>query len=151
MFRIALKMLIGDRVKYTGLLLGIAFTAFLVTFAVSYFCGFMTRGLALVSENDADVWVMDAAVLSSEQTTNLPDHALPRVRGVRGVASALPLALGSADVVFANGRVQAFQIIGVDDATLSGVPAIRGDSSPGILRAPDAVHIKITRFRRICQ
>lgn len=139
MFRIALKMLIGDRVKYTGLLLGIAFTAFLVTFAVSYFCGFMTRGLALVSENDADVWVMDAAVLSSEQTTNLPDHALPRVRGVRGVASALPLALGSADVVFANGRVQAFQIIGVDDATLSGVPAIRGDSSPGILRAPDAV------------
>ena len=44
MLRVALKMLLGDRAKYVGLLFGIAFTSFLVTFAASYFCGFMTRG-----------------------------------------------------------------------------------------------------------
>ena len=44
MLRVALKMLFGDRAKYVGLLFGIAFTSFLVTFAASYFCGFMTRG-----------------------------------------------------------------------------------------------------------
>ncbi len=43
MFRLALKMLIGDRTKYAGLLFGITFTSFLVTFAASYFCGFMTE------------------------------------------------------------------------------------------------------------
>ena len=51
MLRVALKMLMGDRAKYAGLLSGIAFTSFLVTFAASYFCGFMTRGFALIAEN----------------------------------------------------------------------------------------------------
>ena len=57
---IALKMLLGDRTKYAGILFGIAFTSFLVTFAASYFGGMMTRSFALIAENPrTDVWVMD--------------------------------------------------------------------------------------------
>ncbi len=139
MFRIALKMLIADRAKFAGLLFGIAFTSFLVTFAASYFCGFMTRGFALISENSAaDVWVMDPAVESVEQTINIPTSALYRVRSVEGVRYAAPLALGMADARFANGSFQTFQVIGVDDATLAGAPAIRG-ASPNALCARDAV------------
>ena len=119
-------MLVGDRAKYAGLLLGIAFTAFLVTFAASYFAGFMTRGFALIAENGAtDVWVMDPAVTSVEQTVNLPDSALERVRSVPGVRYATPLALGSADARLPNGRFQSFQVIGVDDATLIGAPRLK--------------------------
>jgi putative ABC transport system permease protein len=137
--RVALKMLLGDRAKYVGLLFGIAFTSFLVTFAASYFCGFMTRGFALIAENPtADVWVMDPAVASAEQTTNMPASALDRVRSVDGVLSAVPLALGAADARFPNGRSQPFQIIGVDDATLSGVPGLIDGGSPIVLRSPDA-------------
>jgi len=56
MLRVALKMLVGDRTKYAGLLFGITFTSFLVAFAASYFCGFITRGFALIAENpSADV------------------------------------------------------------------------------------------------
>ena len=99
----------------------------------------MTRGFALVAENPADVWVMDPAVESAEQTTNLPDSALARVRSVDGVRSAVPLALGTADARFPNGRFQPFQLIGIDDATLFGLPALERGTSPGILRAPDAV------------
>ena len=140
MLRVALKMLLGDRAKYVGLLFGIAFTSFLVTFAASYFCGFMTRGFALIAENPtADVWVMDPAVASAEQTTNMPASALDRVRSVDGVLSAVPLALGAADARFPNGRSQPFQIIGVDDATLSGVPGLIDGGSPIVLRSPDAV------------
>ena len=139
MLRVALKMLLGDRAKYVGLLFGIAFTSFLVTFAASYFCGFMTRGFALIAENPtADVWVMDPAVDSAEQTTNMPDSALDSVRSVDGVLSAVPLALGTADARFPNGRFQPFQIIGVDDATLSGVPRLMDGASPTVLRSPDA-------------
>ena len=65
MLHVAIKMLVGDRAKYAGLVFGITFTSFLVTFAASYFAGFMTRGFALVSENPTvDVWVMDPAVRS---------------------------------------------------------------------------------------
>ena len=127
MLDIALKMLVADRAKLVGLLFGVAFTAFLVTFAASYFCGFMTSGFALVAENGAvDVWVMDPAVESVEQTINLPDAALARVRGVPGVALAAPLVLGTVDARFANGRFQSFQVIGVDDATLTGAPRVAG-------------------------
>ena len=139
MLRVALKMLLGDRAKYVGLLFGITFTSFLVTFAASYFCGFMTRGFALIAENPtADVWAMDPAVDSAEQTANMSDSVLDRVRSVNGVLSAVPLALGTADVRFPNGHVQPFQIIGVDDATLSSVPRLRDGVSPAVLRAPDA-------------
>lgn len=140
MLRIAVKMLLGDRAKYVGLLFGITFTSFLVTFASSYFCGFMTRGFALIAENSgADVWVMDPAVDSTEQTINIPDSALSRVRSVDGVLSAMPLALATADARFPNGRFQSFQLIGVDDATLFGLPPLRDDVSSAVLRTPDAV------------
>src|SRR5215469_10201786 len=134
MLRMALKMLMGDRAKYLGLLFGITLTSFLVTFAASYFCGFMTRGFALISENGAaDVWVMDPAVASVEQTTNMAASALGRVRSVKGVASAVPLALGTAEARFPNGRVQPFQVIGVDDATLGGVPPVKDGETAAVL------------------
>jgi len=137
---IALKMLMGDRAKYAGLLLGISFTAFLVTFAASYFAGFMTRGFALIAENGTtDVWVMDPAVRSPEQTINLSDSALDRVRSVDGVAYATPLALGSAAARLPNGRFQPFQVIGVDDASLIGAPRLPDGRAPTELHAPDAI------------
>jgi putative ABC transport system permease protein len=139
MLRVAVKMLLGDRAKYVGLLFGITFTSFLVTFAGSYFCGFMTRGFALIAENPGvDVWVMDPAVESTEQTTNIPDSALDRVRSVDGVRTAVPLGLATADARFANGRFQSFQLICVDDATLFGVPLLRDNVPVTVLRAPDA-------------
>src|SRR6267142_1040849 len=140
MLRVALKMLVGDRTKYAGLLFGITFTSFLVAFAASYFCGFITRGFALIAENpSADVWVMHPAVESAEQTTNLPDSALDRVRSVEGVLSAVPLALSTVEARFPNGTFQPFQVICVDDATLFGVPALKDGVSPSVLRGPDAV------------
>lgn len=136
---VALKMLMGDRAKFVGLLFGITFTSFLVTFAASFFCGLMTRGFALIAEYGAtDVWVMDPAVTSVEQTTNMPASALSRVRSVGSVAFALPLALGMAEGRFPNGRFQPFQVIGVDDATLFGAPPLEDGASAGALRSPDA-------------
>ena len=142
MLRIGLKMLIGNRAKYTGLLLGITFTSFLVTFALSYFAGFMTRGFALIAENpQADVWVMDPAVNSTEHTTNIPASVLERVRSVNGVRTAMPLALGTTDVHFPNGQFQAFQVIGVDGPTLAGLPSLRDGLLRSALRTPDAAAI----------
>lgn len=140
MLRVAVKMLLGDRAKYMGLLSGITFTSFLVAFAVSYLCGFLTRGFALVAENaSADVWVMDPAVESTELTINIPDSALSRVRSIDGVLFAEPLAVATVDARFPNARFQSFQLIAVDGATLFGLPPIQNGVSPTVLRTPDAV------------
>jgi putative ABC transport system permease protein len=140
MLRVAVKMLLGDRARYLGLLFGITFTSFLVTYAGSYLCGFMTRGFALVAENpNAEVWVMDPAVESTELTTDVPDSALSRVRSVDGVLDAMPLAVATVEARFPNGRFQSFQLIAVDDATLFGLPPLRNGVSPTVMRTPDAV------------
>ena len=140
MFRIAIQMLMGDRTKYIGLLLGIGFTAFLVTFALSYFAGFMTRGFSLVSENPtADVWVMDSAVNAPEATINMPNPALDLVKSVSGVSYATPLYIGDITARFPNGHFQTFQLIGVDDATLSGAPTLQTGLKENALRLPRSV------------
>lgn len=139
MIIIALKMLLGDRAKYFGLLFGITFTSFLVTFAASYFGGMMTRSFALIAESPADVWVMDPAVVAVDRTINLPNSALDRVRSIEGVRSAVPLALATADARFPNGRFQSVQVIAVDDATLTGAPLLTGGKTAAVLRTPDAV------------
>ena len=124
-----------DKTKYIGLFIGIGFTAFLVTFSMSFLAGFMSRGFALVSENpSATVWVMDSAVSSPEATVNMSDASLGLVRGVKGVAYATALYIGDVTARFANGNFQKFQAIGVDDATLSGAP-----KSASALRLPDSV------------
>lgn len=140
MFRVAVEILMGDKTKYIGLLLGIAFTSFLVTFALSYFAGFMTRGFSLVDENPtADVWVMDSAVTSTEATINMPNSALDLVKSVPGVSYAAPLYVGDITARFPNGHFQTFQLIGVDDATLSGAPALRTGLKHNALRLPGSV------------
>ena len=135
---LALKMLVGDRTKCAGILFGVAFTCFLVTFAASYFGGMMTRSFALVAETPADIWVMDPAVVAVDQATNLPQSALNRVRSVAGVRTAVPLILATADARFPNGRFQSLQVIGVDDASLTGLPPMRDGASAAVLREPDA-------------
>ncbi len=137
MFRVAVEMLMHDKTKYIGLFIGIGFTAFLVTFSMSFLAGFMSRGFALVSENpSADIWVMDRAVSSPEATINMSDGSLSLVRGVKGVAYATPLYLGDVTARYGDGNFQKFQAIGVDDATLSGAPR-----SKNRLRLPDSVII----------
>ncbi|OJU30564.1 MAG: hypothetical protein BGN91_06390 [Nitrobacter sp. 62-13] len=139
MLRLGMRMLIADRARYLALLFGIAFTAFLVSFAASFFCGFMTRSFALIAENPAaDVWVMDPAIVTPEQTVNMPGATLNRIRSVDGVSSARPLALGASAVRFGNGGIQVFQIIGVDDATLAGAPSLEDGLSQTVLHHPDA-------------
>src|SRR5262249_60956452 len=49
-----------------------------------------------------------------------------------------PLAICDHDARYSNVRFQTFQIIGVDDATLSGVPLLKDGASPVVLRSPDA-------------
>ena len=69
----------------------------------------------------------------------MPNSALSLVRSVSGVGYAMPLCLGDMTARFANGHFQSFQVIGVDDATLSGTPQPKNGMSAEVLRMPDSV------------
>ena len=120
---VALRMLVGDRSKYFGLVFAIAFCTFLLENQTSIFAGIMKRTASQILDvTDAEVWVMDPKTEYWDQTKALKDTDLTRVRGVPGVAWAVRLFKGNPVTKTLNGKFAVSLIIGLDDATLSGAP-----------------------------
>ncbi|AWM36878.1 FtsX-like permease family protein [Gemmata obscuriglobus] len=141
---VALKMLLGDRVKYLGIVFGVAFAALLMAQQSAIFCGLMRNTTSQIRDiQGADVWVMDKNVQFVDDTKPLSENALYRVRGVEGVRWAVRLYKGLGRARLADGNFQQVILIGVDDATLTGAPAVeQGKLLVGKLedlRQPDAV------------
>ncbi len=63
MYRIALKMLFGDRAKYIGLVFGVAFSTLLINQQCGIFVGLIGRSASIIDDTpEADIWVMDPGV-----------------------------------------------------------------------------------------
>ena len=120
---IALKMLTGNRGKYLGIILGIAFATLLIAQQASIFCGLMLQTSGQIRDiQGADIWVMDPNVQFSDDIKPLSDSDLYRVRGVQGVSWAVPLYKGLLKARLQNGNFQTCNVVGLDDATLVGGP-----------------------------
>lgn len=142
MIRIALQILLHQNAKFFGLLAGISFSAFLMAMALAYLTGFLTRGYALIDENPTvPIWVMDPAVTSADQISNLNFGRLKQVQGIEGVRTAVPLGLAHVTARHANGAFQDLELVGVDDATLAGAPLMPNGKSAMALRIPNSVII----------
>ena len=124
LFRIAYKLLVNDRGKFAALLVGISFAVLLMVMMTSLFAGLMNRASATIINTGARIWVMDRAVNTVSNNVPLPDYVLDAVRGMRGVKYAVPIYLGSGLVKLASGDYQAVSIIGLDDTSLLGRPAL---------------------------
>jgi putative ABC transport system permease protein len=137
---VALQMLIGDRAKYIGILIGITFASLLITQQSAIFTGIMSRTFATITDLPTpDVWVMDEKVQYIDDIKPLQDTELYRVRGVEGVEWATPLYKGLLKARLSNGNFQSCVVIGVDDATLIGAPIQMVDGRVEDLRQNDAV------------
>jgi putative ABC transport system permease protein len=141
---VALKMLMGDKAKYLGIVFGVSFAALLMAQQSAIFCGLMRNTTSQIRDiQGADLWVMDKNVQFVDDTKPLSENALYRVRGVDGVRWAVRLYKGLARARLDDGNFQQVILIGVDDATLTGAPAVeQGKLLHGKLedlRRPDAV------------
>jgi putative ABC transport system permease protein len=139
---VALKMLTGDRAKYLGLIFTVAFCTFLLENQTSIFAGILKRtGSQIRDVTDAEIWVMDPKTEYFEQTRALKDTDLTRVRGVDGVQWAVKLFKGNPVARTLDGKFAVSFCLGLDDATLTGVPRKMLLGSWERLREPDAVVI----------
>jgi len=157
---IAIKMLVGDKTKFLGIVLGLTFSALLITQQGSIFCGLMLRTCAQITDiTGADLWVMDPAVRYIDDVKPMLENNLYRVRGVAGVKWAVPLYKGQAraklnpDVSHGNQKTAIEQVIllGLDDATLVGAPP-RSRILAGTLRdlrLPQAVFVDNVRLDKL--
>ena len=150
MFSIALKMLFHDRAKYMGLVLGVAFSTLLINQQLGIFIGLITRaGAVIVDVPQADVWVMDPGVKNLDTIFPLRDTELGRVRGVPGVAWAVPLYKSNVTIRTGNGELESSLLMGVDDSTLIGLPPEVVLGNVDDLRRPDAVAVSMDGYRKI--
>lgn len=137
---VSLRMLMGDRAKYLGIVFGITFAAMLITQQVSIFVGLMSRTFGFISDTGyPDVWVMDRKVQFIDDIKPLQDTQLLRVRGVEGVEWAVPLYKGLIKARLYDGTFQNCNVIGLDDASLVGGPPEMAEGTLVDLRQADGV------------
>jgi putative ABC transport system permease protein len=137
---VALKMLVGDRAKYLGIVMGLTFASLLLTQQSGIFVGLMSRTFGFLTDTSLpDIWVMDEKVQYVDDVKPLQDTELYRVRGVEGVEWAVPLYKGLLRARLDNGNFQSCNVIGLDDATLIGGPPIMAQGTLSDLRRSDGV------------
>ena len=139
---IALKMLVGDRAKYLGIIMGLTFASLLITQQAAIFIGLMTRTFGAVTDLSLpDIWVMDPKVQFIDDIKPLQDTELFRVRGIAGVEWAVPLYKGLLKARLDNGNFQTCNVLGLDDTTLIGGPPEMIEGSLADLRRAEGVII----------
>lgn len=145
-------MLTGDRQKFYGLIFGIAFSTLLITQQLTIFLNLLERGASGVYNiPSADVWVMDQASRTIDVAYPLPSTALDRVRSVPGMKWAVPHLRATASVRTEAGDLEAVAVVGVDDATLIGLPPRMSHGSGVVLSQPDTVIIDDVGTSRMFQ
>jgi putative ABC transport system permease protein len=141
---IALKMLIGDRLKYISLVAGLAFAAFLIVQQASIFSGFTLQMGAWIRDTAvADLWVMNDQVNFVDDYKPMPETRLQRVRGIAGVEWAVPMFKFYLPVQLPDGTIVQCRVVGLDDATLVGGPPKMVEGQLEDLRQDRAVFINI--------
>lgn len=122
--KLAWKLLVNDKSKFTALLVGITFAVFLMIAMTSIFAGVLYRASATVINLGGSIWVMDPAVQTVANTIGMPDYVLDAVRSIPGVHYAVPLYSGGALVKLSDGTYQAVTVVGLDDTSLFGRPRL---------------------------
>ncbi|MBS0623352.1 MAG: ABC transporter permease [Verrucomicrobia bacterium] len=140
MLSFAIKMIIGDRAKFIGILLGLTFSSFIITQQSGIFAGLMQRTYGFLTDtSQPDIWVMESAVQHIDDIKPFRSSKLYQTRSIEGVAWAVPLFKGLLKAKTSSGIFQQCNVIGIDDATLIGGPPYMLQGCIENLRYPDAI------------
>jgi len=146
---VAYKLLVNDRGKFSALLIGITFAVFLMEVVTSMFAGVLNRSSSTVANVGASVWIMDPAVNTVANTIPVPDYLLDAVRSTEGVRYAVPLYSGAALVKLQSGAYQAVSVIGLDDASLFGRPAMEQGNIEDLYSDNGFIVVHDTEFAKL--
>lgn len=138
MFTLSLKMLTKKKAKFLAIILGLFLSTFIITEEIGMFIGSMQRATSFIKDTaQPNIWVMDRGVSQADDIKTLYLRDLYRVRGITGVAWAIPMFKGLVDARLPEKEYFTCTLIGVDDATLIGGPSTV--DSIYNLRAPNGV------------
>lgn len=123
MIILALKMLIGNRASFIGVIFGIFLATLLISQQSAIFLGLVSRAYRTITDIPSpNIWIMDPATESDERVRGMLEGNLDLVRSIPHVQWAVPLNVVYIPLVTQSGIFQIAQLYGIDDATLIGAP-----------------------------
>lgn len=123
MISLALKMLVGHKASFFGVVFGIFLATLLISQQSAIFLGVVSRSYRFVTDLPSpNIWVMDPATESEDKLRMMPAGYLDIVRSTPGVEWAVPLSTMRVPIVTRTGDFDVAQLYGIDDATLLGAP-----------------------------
>jgi putative ABC transport system permease protein len=147
---VAISMLIGDRVKFSALIFGVAFATLLMAQQSSFAVGLLSLSGNFVRDvREADIWVMRPGTVSATSALPMASTELYRIKGIAGVEWAMPLFSGNALVRIADGSSLAVSVLGVDDDSLIGTPQTLLLGQFEDLRRPNGVFLNRTAYQKL--
>ncbi|MFM0593687.1 MULTISPECIES: ABC transporter permease [Paraburkholderia] len=147
--RIGFKLLVNDRAKFSALLIGITFAVFLMMQMTAMFAGILNRAYSTVTNIGASIWIMDPAVNTPTSAFPLPDYLLDATLSMDGVAYAVPLFIGGAQLKLADGAYQSVNVVGLDDASLFGRPNMKQGNILDIYADDAFMVVKDSEFSKL--
>jgi len=147
--KLAYKLLVNDKAKFSALLIGITFAVFLMMFVTSMFSGVMKHASANIINIGAPLWVMDPAVETVSNSVGMPAYVLDAVRSMQGVRYAVPLYSGGALVKLRDGNYQTVTVIGLDDTSLYGRPELIAGKIQDIYAENGFIVVKDAEFSKL--
>lgn len=140
MLFLSLKILIGDKAKFIGIILGLSFASFIIVQQAAIFVGLMARTFGFITDtSQPDIWVMDEKVQFIDDIKPLRDTQLYLVRGIEGVEWAVPFYKGLLKARLKSGNFQICNVIGIDEASLIGGPPVMLKGNVVDLRKTDGI------------
>ena len=149
MYRLAIKMLLGDRSKYAMLVGGLTFAALLMTQQCGVFIGLLSWTTSNMRNMRASIWVVDPKVEQINEIKPMRDTDVNRVRTVTGVQYAVPLYTGVIQARIADGTFKPVLMVGLDATTLVGRPPRVLAGRLADLRLPNTVMIDELAIERL--
>ncbi len=148
MSAIAVRMMLHDRLKSIGTLVGVVFATLLANQQAGTFMGLLEKNTMLVANTRADVWIVPRTLPTLQQAAPMSISVLHRAQVTPGVAWAEPLAFGGASLKVPGGGTEQLTVVGTRLPRGAGGPwnIVRGSINdlrePGALFFENAERVK---------
>jgi putative ABC transport system permease protein len=139
MARVGLRMMVHDKLKMIGTLVGVFFAVLLSNQQAGTFLGLIKKNTMFLDNAGADIWLAPRGTEALQGGKSIPEVLSKQVRGMSGVAWAEPLLFGGASVSLPGGGAEGVTVVGTRLPALKGGPWNLVAGEPGVLARPDTM------------
>jgi putative ABC transport system permease protein len=139
MARVGLRMMVHDKLKMLGTLMGVVFAVLLSNQQAGTFLGLIHKNRMFIENAGADVWIVPPNTQALQPAKAIPEVLSKQALGVPGVAWSEPMLFGATSVSVPGGGTEAVTLVGTRLPAMRGGPWNLVAGSKDALAQPDTM------------